>query len=147
MESSKDLKQVIAGGLGAGVEYAGEACGVQMFYVNPNRICDVCQFLRDTNGLEFDYLASLCAVDFDDRMEVVYHLYSLALKHMVILKVKVNRKSPSLPSVCSVWKAANWQEREAYDLFGINFDGHPDLRRILLEPEWEGFPLRKDYKL
>jgi len=76
---------------------------------------------------------------------VVYHLYSIPMKHYIVLKVRVGRDDPIIPSVTSVWNAANWQEREVYDMFGIRFEGHPDLRRILTEESWEGFPLRKDY--
>ncbi|MHB1457816.1 MAG: NADH-quinone oxidoreductase subunit C [Armatimonadota bacterium] len=85
--------------------------------------------------MDFDYLSSLCAVDLSDRFEMVYHLYSIPMKHTVILKVKLSREVPAIPSVYSVWKAADWQEREAYDMFGIDIEGHPDLRRILLEPD------------
>lgn len=146
MESSADVKQEILTRYQGSVEDAGDAFGDPMLYVNANRIVDLCAFLRDAEGLEFDYLTSLCAVDFSDRFEMVYHLYSIRMKRTLILKVKLNSEVPAMPSVFPVWKAADWQEREAYDMFGISFEGHPDLRRILLEPDWEGFPLRKDYK-
>ncbi len=147
MASSTEIKQAVLASFASSVDDAGEIDGVQVFYVNSNRIADLCSFLKETNGLQYDYLTSLCGVDYSDRIEVVYHLYSYELKHSLILKVKLNAKAPVIPSVCSVWKAGNWQEREAYDMFGIVFEGHPDLRRILLEPDWEGFPLRKDYKI
>lgn len=146
MVSSDEIKLAVSSRFSGAVEVADDNFGVPAFYVNANRIIDLCGFVRDSETLSFDYLASLCAVDYSDRFEIVYHLYSLQLKHSLILKVKINRKIPAMPSVFSIWKAADWQEREIYDLFGINFDGHPDLRRILLEPDWEGFPLRKDYK-
>ena len=145
MESSTDLKQEILEGYPAAKD-AGDAFGDPMLYVDANKIVDICTFLRDAEAFDFDYLSSLCAVDLSDRLEMVYHLYSIRMKHTIILKVKLNSETPSIPSVFTVWKAADWQEREAYDMFGINIEGHPDLRRILLEPDWEGFPLRKDYK-
>src|SRR5690606_10281297 len=84
-------------------------------------------------------------------MEVIYHLYSIPYNHHFTIKVAlerdlVNSNPPNLPSVTSIWKGANWQEREIFDMYGIVFEGHPDLRRILLPEDWEGFPLRKDYK-
>ena len=113
-------------------------------------ILPVCRFLRDEPDCAFDYLVDLCGVDHlprEPRFEVVYHLRSLKTKDLLRLKVSVPGSSPRISSVFSVWKAADWMEREAFDLFGIAFEDHPDLRRILLTPEWEGHPLRKDYPL
>jgi NADH-quinone oxidoreductase subunit C len=81
-----------------------------------------------------------------DRMEVVYHLFSMKLRHKCVLKVELPRENPSVPTLENVWAIANWHEREAYDLFGIRFEGHSDLRRILCPDDWEGYPLRKDYQ-
>ncbi len=122
-----------------------EIPGVPTLTVARDAIVDICTFLKEDPALRFNYLMSLTAVDWSDRFDVVYHLYSVPLKHYVTLKVRLDRDDPAMPSVISVWKAAEWQEREVYDMFGISFEGHPDLRRILLEPEWEGYPLRKDY--
>jgi NADH-quinone oxidoreductase subunit C len=83
----------------------------------------------------------------EPRFEVVYHLRSLKTKDLIRLKLSLPGSSPQVSSVVSVWKGADWMEREAFDMFGITFNGHPDLRRILLTPEWEGYPLRKDYPL
>lgn len=110
--------------------------------VQPVAIADVCAYLKA--DFAFNYLMSLTAVDWSERFEVVYHLYSISEKHHITLRVPLSRDT-DLPSVTSVWRAANWQEREVYDMFGIEFTGHPDLTRILLEPDWVGFPLRKDY--
>jgi NADH-quinone oxidoreductase subunit C len=108
----------------------------------------VAKFLRDDDRLQFDYLSSLSGVDLQQgKLAVVYDLFSMALRHKVALKVEVASDAPEVPSVESVWKSANWHEREAYDLIGIRFTGHPDLRRILLPYDWEGHPLRKDYKV
>ena len=112
-------------------------------------LVEACRFLHDTPGLEFDFLTDLTAVDYParpKRFDVVLHLNSMAQNHMLRVKTAVAEGEPC-PSVTSVWKAANWEEREAYDMFGIVFEGHPDLRRILLPEDWEGYPLRKDYPL
>lgn len=133
--------------------------------VNPVFLVDVCAFLRDTPGLEFDHLNDLCGVDYletnpkklakfghDPHVEVVYHLSSVALKHRIKLKVLVSRWKddqanhlPEVPSISRVWKIAEWHEREAYDLAGIHFTGHPNLTRILCPEDWVGHALRKDY--
>lgn len=131
--------------------------------VAPAAIAAVGQFLRDDAELQFDTLSNLCGVDWletdrkkkpldDPRIEVVYHLFSLPLRHRIVLKVKLPRWKdgiegllPELPSVSSLWAIADWHEREAYDLVGIQFLGHPRLRRILCAEDWEGHPLRKDY--
>jgi len=117
--------------------------------VAPEAIAEVAGFCRSDPKLGFDNLACLSAVDYPKenppRMEVVYHLFSYTLRHTFVLKAHVPRDGGHLPTVSSVWGVANWHEREAYDLFGIVFDGHPDLRRILLPDDWEGHPLRKDW--
>ena len=118
--------------------------------VRPQDIQGVCRFLRDDPDLAFDFLSDVTGVDrlklpeSSPRFEVVYHLYSLAHKRRLRLKVRVG-EGESVPTVTGVWETANWHEREVYDLFGVPFDGHPDLRRILMPDDWEGHPLRKDY--
>ncbi len=109
----------------------------------------VCQNLHQNPSTFFDMLSCLTAVDNwpeAGTMEVIYNLYSIPFNHHLALKVMVNRDNAEIDSVEDIWKTANWHEREAYDLFGIKFKGHPDLRRILLPGDWQGFPLRKDYK-
>jgi len=116
--------------------------------VAPGQIRDVCLFLRDDDSLLFDSLMCLSGVDYQGgKLGVVLHLHSTKWNHKIALKADVQADNPVCQSVESVWKTANWHEREAYDLFGVRFDGHPDLRRILLPDDWEGFPLRKDYTL
>jgi len=113
------------------------------------KIIEVCKFLRDNPQLDFNYLSDLCGVDYperEERFEVVYHLYSLSKNHRLRLKISV-KEGESVPSVSGIWRTANWHEREAYDLLGIQFEGHPDLRRILLPEDWDGYPLRKEYPL
>ena len=111
-------------------------------------LLDAMRFLRDDRATAFEMLSDVCAVDYLPRLprfEVVYHLYSLAKNHRLRVKVLVDGQTPSVPSVVELWESANWMEREVFDLYGIRFDGHPDLRRILLYDEFEGHPLRKDY--
>jgi NADH-quinone oxidoreductase subunit C len=114
--------------------------------VRPEALAEVCRLLRDDQETDFQFLSCLTAVDRLDHFEVVYHLQSLRRNQLGVLKVKVwDRQEPEVPSVTSVWLGADLQEREAYDLMGIRFRGHPDLRRLFL---WEGFPghpLRKDW--
>lgn len=103
------------------------------------------RFLRDTPDYTFDLLKNLTAVDEGDRLTVVYHLYSMRKRHKLTLKVDLDRQQPQVDSASVIWPTANWQEREVFDLFGIHFNHHPDLRRIMLPEDWVGYPLRKDY--
>ncbi len=116
-----------------------------------DKILDICRFLHDDPEMSFDYLADVCGADYlgkkEKRFEVVYHLYSIKHRHALRLKAEVTEENPSIDSVVPIWVGANWHEREAYDLFGIVFKGHPDLRRILMPEDWEGYPLRKDYPI
>lgn len=114
--------------------------------VNPEKLFDICLELRDNPELDFDYLMCLSGVDFPEKLQVVYHLCSLKKKHKIVLKVTVPKENPRVPSVERIWRSADWHEREAFDLFGIIFEGHHNLIRILLPYDWEGHPLRKDYK-
>ena len=105
-------------------------------------------FLRDAERTRFDLLMCLSGMDYTGgKLGVVYHLNSTSLHHSITLKVQVTADAPHVESVAQVWKTANWHEREAFDMFGIVFDNHPDLRRILLPDDWEGHPLRKDYQV
>ncbi|OGW57362.1 MAG: NADH dehydrogenase [Nitrospirae bacterium RBG_16_43_8] len=116
-----------------------------------SRIVEICRYLHDEPGLDFDYLVDLCGVDYsgrkEKRFEVVYNLYSIKHCHRIRLKAEISESGPVIDSVISVWAGANWHERECFDMFGIVFKGHPDLRRVLLPEDWEGYPLRKDYPL
>jgi NADH-quinone oxidoreductase subunit C len=116
--------------------------------VKRERIVEVCRFLKTEAGLDFDFLEDLTAVDWPKKnvIEVVYHLVSYKHRHVFELKVELDRAAPVVPTVEVVWKTANWFEREVYDLFGVDFTGHPDLRRIMLPDDWIGHPLRKDYQ-
>ena len=118
--------------------------------VDRERIVEVCAFLRDDEEARFDYLSDLTCVHYPERgarpFDVVYNLFSIELNQRVRLKVDTD-DSVGVESVTGVWPSANWLEREVYDLFGVPFHGHPDLRRLLLPPDWDGHPLRKDYPL
>lgn len=112
--------------------------------VDKDVLLNVMRYLKDHLG--FNYLTDLTAVDYQDHFTVVYRLKSLPGLKDLVVKVEIDRNNPVLPSVIGVWKAADWQEREAYDLMGIEFSGHPNLKRILLPEDFAGHPLRKDYK-
>ena len=102
--------------------------------------------LKETDEMSFDYLFCLTGVDEGETLSVVYHLRSTQYGHEVVLKVKAeNRENPVVDTVCDIWKTAEFHEREIFDLFGIKFNHHPNLKRIFLEETWQGFPLRKDY--
>lgn len=121
--------------------------------IKKDRLVDICRWLHDEPEMGFDYLQDLCGVDYPKiekglpRFEVVYHLYSMTHRHAVRLKAQVSEVDCSIESVVPIWIGANWHERECFDMFGITFRGHPDLRRILMPEDWEGHPLRKDYPL
>jgi NADH-quinone oxidoreductase subunit C len=142
----KKLKAHFDGAVGEALEFVGQIS----IRIEPARIVDVCNFLRDDPETSFNYLSDLTCVHYPMRqetpLEVVYNLYSIGRNERVRLKVSITETS-GVDSVTAVWPTANWMEREVYDLFGVNFKNHPDLRRILLPPDWEGHPLRKDYPL
>ena len=138
------LRTGVANAVLASQAFRGDATAI----VPRAKLHDVCRFLRDDAELRFDMLVDVTAVDYLGRVprfEVVYHLYSVPLNHRIRIKVALDESDPSLPSLVPVWVGANWLERETWDLYGIVFDGHPDLRRIYLYEEFQGHPLRKDY--
>ncbi len=119
--------------------------GILNIKIKPNNLIDICSFLQQKHNPRFDYLADITAIDWTDRIEVVYQLTALAANVRIALRVDIDRNIPHMGSLTCVWKGAEFQEREVFDLMGVVFDGHPDLRRILLPEDWEGYPLRKDY--
>ncbi|MBW1991740.1 MAG: NADH-quinone oxidoreductase subunit C [Deltaproteobacteria bacterium] len=126
------------------MEFRGDTTVV----VKPGRIVDICRALRDNTRLSFKYLSVIAALDYhpqSPRFAVVYNLYSHRNHDRITLKAYLDDAAPVIDSVTSVWSTADWHEREAYDLMGIKFKGHPNLKRILLPQDWKGFPLRKEY--
>ena len=123
-----------------------ELAGDPWLVIDAAKIADVCLMLRDDAELSYEWLMCLSGVDYPpEHLAVVYHLYSQTHSRSLVLKVLLDRADPRVPTVEPVWKTANWHERECYDMLGVIFEGHPDLRRILLPFDWEGHPLRKDY--
>jgi NADH-quinone oxidoreductase subunit C len=113
--------------------------------VDPGAIVEISGFLHDDVDLAMDCLSNETGVDYKDRIEVVYHLFSYKYRHGGVLKVKLPRENPSIATVEEIWRAANWMEREIFDLLGVTFIGHSDMRRILMPEDWPGYPLRKDF--
>jgi NADH-quinone oxidoreductase subunit C len=148
--SSNKLVQKLKAKVDGAVLEAAEFLGQVSVRVAPERIVEVCNFLRDDADAQFNYLSDLTCAHYPMEaarpLEVVYNLYSISRNERVRLKSAI-AEGASIDSVTEVWPAANWMEREVYDLFGVTFRNHPDLRRILLPPDWEGYPLRKDYPL
>jgi len=149
------IKALLAAKFGADVIVGEQISGLQSaILIDADRIAEVCLELRNNPETYFDFLSSLSGVDYGveaGKFGVVYHLASIPYKTQLTLKIsKENNREladlPSFPSIYSVYRSADWHEREAYDMLGIFFEGHPDLRRILMPDDWEGFPLRKDYK-
>lgn len=161
MNSAKTISEIaeaLRGALGDCILSEETEARQPWLEVAPERIAEIGKFLRDTPGLHFDYLECLSGVDHGPeagQISVVYHLMSIPYGHRIVLKARLPRGAaapedtselPGLPSVTGVWRTADWHEREAYDLVGIHFEGHPDLRRILMPEDWPGHPLRKDYE-
>jgi NADH-quinone oxidoreductase subunit C len=139
----KKLKAQFSDAIGDASEFIGQLS----VNVDAARIVDICDFLRTDSDTGFDYLSDLTCVHWPRTpapFEIVYNLFSIGANERVRLKA---RTKESIDSVTGVWPAANWLEREVFDLFGVRFNNHPDLRRLLLPPDWEGYPLRKDYPL
>lgn len=127
-------------------EFRGELTVV----VPKEKIVEVCRYLRDDEELRYDLLDDLCGIDMftpENRFGVIYNIYSLSTKHRLRVKTFTQDDEPKVPTVTTIWSTANWHERETYDMFGIEFVGHPDLRRMYLPDEFEHFPLRKDFPL
>ncbi|MBK8290477.1 MAG: NADH-quinone oxidoreductase subunit C [Flammeovirgaceae bacterium] len=117
--------------------------------IKTESLLSVCELLYKNPTAYFDMLSCVTGIDNGidtGTMEVIYHLYSIPLNQSIVLKVILPRENPEIESVSTIWKSANWLEREVFDMFGINFKNHPDLRRILMPADWKGYPLRKDYK-
>ncbi len=149
MDASVTLKKLTERFPGSIVEthsYRGDDTAV----VKKEDIVKICSFLRDDEALLYNFMMDLTAVDYlgqEQRFEVVYHLYSLKYNRRVRIKARVSESECAIDSIVPLWPSANWFEREAFDMYGITFNGHPELRRILLYEGFEGHPLRKDYPI
>jgi NADH-quinone oxidoreductase subunit C len=155
-DSNQDLAARIEARFGADLTSCTVACGETTLVIARAKLLEVCKALRDESDFAFEILIDLCGVDYIDygmgewqgsRFAVVYHLLSIARNQRLRLKVFVDEEPPRVDSVVDIWNNANWYEREAFDLFGILFDGHPDLRRILTDYGFIGHPFRKDFPL
>ncbi|MBS4025202.1 MAG: NADH-quinone oxidoreductase subunit C [Clostridia bacterium] len=137
----KDMLVADLGGKGEITEFLSEV----VVTITSKELLDLANKLK-SDKYDFDFLVNLTAVDFEENFTVVYNFRSLSNKTKLVLRVVISKEEPSLPSVIGIWKTADWQEREVFDLLGIIFTGHPELHRILLADDFEGYPLRKDYK-
>jgi NADH-quinone oxidoreductase subunit C len=150
MTVMKDPKAMLTAAFGNAIENSEEFRGELTIIVTAERIAEICQFCRDEPSLQYNYLSDLSGIDYypqEPRFGINYHLYSMRYNRRLRLKTLWSDGDPDMPSVSGLWPNANWFEREVYDLFGVPFAGHPDLRRILMPHDWEGHPLRKDYPL
>jgi NADH-quinone oxidoreductase subunit C len=133
------------------VEHVVVDRGELTIHVKPEKVAEVCAVMRDEESLRFELCSSVSGVDYlgsdDHRLHVVYQLTSMTYRRRIRLETAVSTEDPHVPSVTGVYPTADWQERETYDMFGVVFDGHPNLTRILMPDDWEGFPQRKDYPL
>jgi NADH-quinone oxidoreductase subunit C len=146
MEEKNILGKVIAAFPEAGFELVEENTDHPYLVVPAESLLDVCRLLKDDGELQLNTLTNLSCVDEGENLTMVYHLFSYQLRHYAVLKVRTPRTAPEIPSVQPIWTGAGWFEREAFDLMGIAFTGHKDLRRIMMPDDWVGHPLRKDYQ-
>lgn len=144
---SKIIESIVRQNFSDAVIESKEADGALVLAIKPESLLPICKFLKETPDLGFDYPASITGIDRTDRIELLYHLTALSSNKKVTLRTDIDRDDPEIESVVSIWKGADWQEREIYDLLGVRFAGHPNLKRILLPEGWEGHPLRKDYEI
>lgn len=143
-------KQTLIDTFGDAIEGSEEFRGELTVIVKAEKIIEVAQHLRDADGLKYNLLSDITAVDYypaEPRFGVCYHLYSMAFNRRLRLKVLWSDGDAPVPSMTKLWPSANWEEREAYDMMGIVFSGHPDMRRIFMPDDWQGYPQRKDYPL
>ncbi len=150
MKSTEEIHKLLVDQFGEEtLEYKPDEKVDPWIVVAAGKIQEVAKFLRDETGLRFDSLMCLSGVHYEkeEQLGVTYHLASTSEKHKLTLKVLMPQEDAQVQSVEQIWKTADWHEREAFDMFGIRFEGHPDHRRILCPDDWEGYPLRKDYKV
>ncbi len=150
MLSAMQVIESLQARFGDDVQQISEAHDELTVVVSRERLVEMCRFLKSDPALQFHLLLDVAGVDYlgrEPRFEVVYHLYSIPQNSRLRLKVRVPEHDLSVPSVVSVWSTANWHERETFDMLGIHFSGHPDLRRIYMPDDYPGHPLRKDFPI
>ncbi|MXV17525.1 NADH-quinone oxidoreductase subunit C [Hufsiella ginkgonis] len=148
--SNQEVLQKITARFGEQVSVPAEPFGLLTFETGKDHITEILTFLKQDESLRFNYLTDITAIHYPEQqlpIGVIYHLHSLTNNVRVRIKVFLEGEQPSIPTATGLWKGANWMERETYDFFGVNFEGHPDLRRILNVDEMDVFPMRKEYPL
>ena len=144
--TNEALQNLISGWI-PDLEFSEEGSQFLNISVQPEQLHQLMLKLKTNSDTKFDYLFCLSGVDWEPELGVVYHLESTEFRHTIVVKVKTaDRENPTFNSVCDIWKTAEFHEREVFDFFGIKFNNHPNLKRLFLTDEWEGFPLRKDYE-
>lgn len=147
LEIVNTLQDIFKGEIKEISEFNGQVSVI----VARERIIEIIRYLHDSPELDFDHLQDICGVDYMNkkpiRFEVVYQLFSITQEHSIRIRAEVPEEDPSIETLSNIWEGAGWHERECYDMFGIIFKGHKDLRRILMPEDWNGHPLRKDYPL
>ncbi len=136
----------LAGGIAGAFPGSVKSSDKVSITVDPKSLYEIAKYLKNSENLDFNYLSNITSVDYEDYFEIVYHLISLSRSHKLTLRTRCYDKTkPEVPSVVDLWRSADFQEREIYDLIGITFTGHPNMKRLLLWEGFEGHPLRKDY--
>ena len=142
---NEDLQNII-NGLAENLEFSEEGSEFLNVIVPKESLYDLCSQLKSKSDLDFDYAYCITGMDWGKELGVIYHLESTSLKHKIVVKVMTDdRENPTLDSVWDIWRTAEFHELEVYDFFGVKFNNHPGLRRLFLTPDWDGWPLRKDY--
>lgn len=141
----KTLFQLVSGKLGPMGVKIGSSLDEVSVLVDSEKLLEACEILRGSPELQFDFLRCLSVVDYEDSFQVVYHLWSMEHRYKLVLKTNTGYENPNVPSIVSLWPSADWFEREGRDLFGVNFEGHPGLKPLLLWEGFEGFPGRKSF--
>jgi len=143
--TNKEIQNIV-NGFGEGFEFSEEESEFLNVIVSKEQLHNVCSQLRSHPDLNFDYLFCVTGMDWGEQLGVIYHLESISNRHNIVVKVKTDdRENPTLDSVCDIWRTAEFHEMEIFDFFGIKFNNHPNLKRLFLTPDWDGYPLRKDY--
>jgi NADH-quinone oxidoreductase subunit C len=129
-----------------GVDLKIDEYNSQAILIPLESLFEICRFLKESPELAFDFLVFASAMDNQEQIQAIYALASYTHKHLIFIKANLPKDNPQIESLCLIWPAADWHERETYDLFGIKYLNHPNLQRLMMPADWEGFPLRKDYK-